>query len=87
MGHCGSKQVSKRKLGEIPAPKKSILVATNSKDFVPAFVSKNLQHIESVYIIDNNVLGEGAFGEVRVAVHKQTKERRAVKMLNKNNAD
>jgi len=33
------------------------------------------------------VLGEGAFGEVRLCTHRETKEKRAVKVLKKENMD
>lgn len=33
------------------------------------------------------MLGEGAFGEVRVCTHRETKEKRAVKVLKKESMD
>lgn len=50
------------------------------------FVTKGEGTLRDVYKI-GKVLGEGAFGEVRLCTHRQTKEKRAVKVLKKENMD
>lgn len=50
------------------------------------FVQKTQGTLRDVYKI-GSVLGEGAFGEVRLCTHRETKEKRAVKVLKKENMD
>lgn len=50
------------------------------------FVQKQEGTLRDVYKI-GKVLGEGAFGEVRICTHRETKEKRAVKVLKKENMD
>ena len=50
------------------------------------FVQKGLGTLRDIYKI-GQVLGEGAFGEVRLCTHRETKEKRAVKVLKKENMD
>ena len=50
------------------------------------FVTKGEGTLRDVYKI-GKVLGEGAFGEVRLCTHRTTKEKRAVKVLKKENMD
>lgn len=50
------------------------------------FVNKQDGTLRDVYKI-GKVLGEGAFGEVRLCTHRVTKEKRAVKVLKKENMD
>lgn len=40
-----------------------------------------------MYKVDEQILGEGAFGKVQRCIHKVTKEIRAVKILNKAQMD
>jgi len=50
------------------------------------FVNKTSGTLRDIYKI-GKVLGEGAFGEVRLCTHRDTKEKRAVKVLKKENMD
>ena len=50
------------------------------------FVQKSEGTLRDAYKI-GKVLGEGAFGEVRLCTHRETKEKRAVKVLKKENMD
>jgi len=50
------------------------------------FVQKTQGTLRDIYKI-GHVLGEGAFGEVRLCTHRETKEKRAVKVLKKENMD
>ena len=50
------------------------------------FVLKGEGTLRDVYKI-GKVLGEGAFGEVRLCTHRQSKEKRAVKLLKKEAMD
>merc|ERR1711885_28643 len=50
------------------------------------FVAKGEGTLRDSYKI-GKVLGEGAFGEVRLCTHRTTKEKRAVKVLKKENMD
>lgn len=50
------------------------------------FVQKTTGTLRDIYKI-GKVLGEGAFGEVRLCTHRETKEKRAVKVLKKENMD
>lgn len=50
------------------------------------FVSKKVGKIRDYYRI-GKVLGSGAFGEVRLCLHKETQVQRAVKVLRKNLLD
>lgn len=50
------------------------------------FVQKSEGTLRDTYKI-GKVLGEGAFGEVRLCTHRETKEKRAVKVLKKENMD
>ena len=50
------------------------------------FVAKTEGTLRDIYKI-GKVLGEGAFGEVRLCTHRETKEKRAVKVLKKENMD
>jgi calcium-dependent protein kinase len=50
------------------------------------FVQKSAGTLRDIYKI-GHVLGEGAFGEVRLCTHRDTKEKRAVKVLKKENMD
>ena len=50
------------------------------------FVNKQDGTLRDIYKI-GKVLGEGAFGEVRLCTHRQTKEKRAVKVLKKEAMD
>ena len=50
------------------------------------FVTKGEGTLRDVYKI-GKVLGEGAFGEVRLCTHRQSKEKRAVKLLKKEAMD
>ena len=50
------------------------------------FVQKGQGTLRDIYKI-GQVLGEGAFGEVRLCTHRETKEKRAVKVLKKENMD
>ena len=50
------------------------------------FVQRTAGTLRDVYKI-GSVLGEGAFGEVRLCTHRETKEKRAVKVLKKENMD
>ena len=46
------------------------------------FVQRTQGTLRDIYKI-GHVLGEGAFGEVRLCTHRETKEKRAVKVLKK----
>jgi len=59
---------------------------TEVKISAEMFVSKGEGTLRDVYKI-GKVLGEGAFGEVRLCTHRQSKEKRAVKVLKKENMD
>jgi calcium-dependent protein kinase len=50
------------------------------------FVTKSEGTLRDIYKI-GKVLGEGAFGEVRLCTHRETKEKRAVKVLKKESMD
>ena len=50
------------------------------------FINKGDGTLRDVYKI-GKVLGEGAFGEVRLCTHRTSKEKRAVKVLKKENMD
>ncbi len=50
------------------------------------FVTKGSVPLKEIYNI-GKVLGEGAFGEVRLCTHRETREKRAVKVLKKENMD
>ena len=50
------------------------------------FVKKTEGTLRDIYKI-GKVLGEGAFGEVRLCTHRETKEKRAVKVLKKESMD
>ena len=50
------------------------------------FVSKHEGTLRDIYKI-GKVLGGGAFGEVRLCTHRVTNEKRAVKVLKKENMD
>jgi serine/threonine protein kinase len=50
------------------------------------FVQKSAGTLRDTYKI-GKVLGEGAFGEVRLCTHRETKEKRAVKVLKKESMD
>lgn len=50
------------------------------------FVQKGQGTLRDIYKI-GHVLGEGAFGEVRLCTHRETKEKRAVKVLKKESMD
>jgi calcium-dependent protein kinase len=50
------------------------------------FVAKSEGTLRDMYKI-GKVLGEGAFGEVRLCTHRSSKEKRAVKVLKKESMD
>lgn len=51
-------------------------------EFSRNFIIENKDSITSFYTISDK-LGEGSFGEVRLAVHKKTHEIRAIKIIYK----
>ena len=48
-------------------------------------IPKNYKLLKEEYTISDSVLGSGAYGEVRLAIHKNTQEQRAVKIIIKEN--
>lgn len=50
------------------------------------FVTKHEGTLRDIYKI-GKVLGEGAYGEVRLVTHRETKEKRACKVLKKEKLD
>ena len=55
-------------------------VVANKADFI---IEHKGQHLTDMYKVDEQILGEGAFGKVQRCIHKVSKEIRAVKILNK----
>ena len=55
----------------------------NAKIAATAFVGRTQGRLNAKYRI-GKVLGTGAFGEVRLCVHRETGAQRAVKVLRKN---
>lgn len=49
------------------------------------FVLQNQQSFHDVYNIDSHVIGKGLYGEVRICTHKRLNDRRAVKIIKKDN--
>jgi calcium-dependent protein kinase len=64
----------------------SLLRISNEKDIVispSSFVKKNDASFSSVYRLENFPLGSGARGEVRLCMHRPTRDRRVVKIIAK----
>lgn len=59
----------------------------STSEFIPSVVNKNCNSIDQIYQIADKALGAGAFGEVRLATHKTTLIKRAVKIIFKQHYD
>lgn len=89
MGVCHSNQERIPEIGQIGSKKslksmKSFKKSDSIKQIkfrMSDFVSQNTENIYKVYKILSPALGKGAYGEVRKALHLQTQEYKAIKML------
>ena len=84
MGVCSSKSRNDLELKPASAYRRhSSRVITNKESFVFDLVRENPDSVRKEYAVSSEVLGRGAYGEVRKAVHRATKEIRAIKIIYK----
>ena len=83
MGACVSSNVKQMSPAASSYKKVNERLITNQKDLVLSVIPENLSKITRDYRILPTVLGRGAYGEVRKAVHLATNELRAIKVIYK----
>ena len=79
MGSCDSKEKDQSNKGT--HLKKTSNEGNELKGFIPEMVIKNQKNIKDFYQIEDLSLGSGAYGEVKLAVHKLSGMKRAVKII------
>lgn len=57
------------------------ITSNKEEDFKPNFTPLNQKYIEDVYQVSSHILGQGSFGEVRLAKHLITQQTRVVKIV------
>ena len=84
MGLCQTKPTSRRHSSLLA---RGDAVITDVTNFVADYVPQNSNKITQDYKVSLEVVGRGAFGEIRRALHIPTQEMRIVKIIYKNDSD
>ncbi len=75
MGLCLSSKV------DLKEDKNAATQPKNNNGIAMTTIPRNQKNIEDVYEINEDILGQGSFGEVRIVTHKLTNQKRIVKII------